>query len=140
MQPSGVDFALPSIGSVEANVGFFTQAILQQPQKTLGRTVLASIANNTWEHQLNEWFECSGTEAIIVRTSIEDYEKVFPVLGREAGLAMQAWDEIREKGWETGDGTPVLGAKDLGIEGARFMTDRQMYEKMVKEGRKTTSA
>lgn len=106
------------MGATTINAGIWALSILQQPSLTLpGKTVLAATETRTVKEIVQLWSKVSGKPAEFVSVSLEHYDSVWPKWGREVGLMLQFWDQVREGSWEGGDGERVLTKEDLKVEG-----------------------
>lgn len=68
---------------------------------------------------LQDWADVLGKRAVYVRTSLEDYNSVWPAWGLEMGVMMQMWDELGERTWTGEDG--ILTRDDLGLSAVNFV-------------------
>ncbi|KAF1344378.1 hypothetical protein BDV97DRAFT_52299 [Delphinella strobiligena] len=116
--PVAEDIPITTMGATTINAGIWVLSILSQPTLTLpARTVLAATETRSAKEIVHLWSNVSGKPAEFVSTSLEHYDAVWPKWGREVGLMLQFWDQVRERSWIAGDGEMVLGKSDLGIEG-----------------------
>lgn len=112
------------IGDEHLNVGLFVKAILNQPEKTIGRFVLGSaetLSCRDWAASFTEALRRTGkhpdAECVYVESSLTDFVKLWGAGGLELGLMMGYYGAHGMEGWQGHPGSePVLTAKDLGIE------------------------
>ena len=73
---------------------------------------------------LQTWGEVTGKPTAYVQTSLEEYNKVWPMWAQEMGIMMQFWDEYGENSWS---GEDFLTSKELGIK-EKFAGIRETFE------------
>ena len=110
--PTSCKTVLPSSGDVRVNVGITAKAVLEQPEKTLGRYTSAVADFPTHEEVVQYWSEVTGKPAAFMHVSGDDYVKAFGPPAEEIYANLQAFEENPK--WSF-DNNP-LTAKDLGIE------------------------
>jgi len=115
-----------TIGDISANVGIFTSSILAQPQLTHGKYVLAYVEKTTIGDMLKTWSEATGKPSVYVQTSLEDFDKVWPMWGHEMGFMMKFWEEYGDQSWS---GENYLTSKELGIK-EKFVGVKEAYGAM----------
>jgi hypothetical protein len=121
LQPTSPTTLIFSVGDQTANVGPFTLAIAKQPNLTLpGKYVLATTDLMTAGDLLNTWTEVTGKPAEYVEISLEDFDRLWPLWGREMGIMLKFWEEAGEKSWSV-EGEKLLTREDLGIEGTKLV-------------------
>lgn len=121
---------ITTIGDVTANVGPFVEAIIAQPDKTGNGTIVkASIGETTVDGILQTWARVHGKQAVMVLTSVDTYNALWPNLAEEMGLMMRFWDDYKEKSWSA-SGHTVLDAADLGIDVKRFVQLEKSFENL----------
>jgi hypothetical protein len=117
-----------SIGDVSKNIGFFTSAILAQPQLTQGRFVCAYTEETTIGGMLETWSEVTGKPSVYTQVaSLEEFNNVWPNWGHEMGVMMKLWEEVGDKSWS---GEDYLTKEDLGIAGEKFSTIAETFKEM----------
>ncbi|KAH8803674.1 hypothetical protein F5884DRAFT_712563 [Xylogone sp. PMI_703] len=127
LQPVVATTPVVCIGDVGKNVGIFISVILKQPQLTHGKYVLASVEHTTIGRMLELWSEVTGKPSVYVQTdSMETFDSVWPMWGREMGVMMRYFEEFGENSWS---GEQVLTSKELGIKD-KFVGIRETYEAM----------
>lgn len=115
-QPSSPNTPVWSVGDQTKNVGPFALAIVQKPELTLGKHVLAYTEKTTTGGLLETWGKVAGKETEFVEVGLEQYERLFPGWGSEMGVMMEFWAELSgEEQWSGEEG--ILTAVDLGVEG-----------------------
>jgi len=120
------DTPIYSIGDTRANLGVFTNSILSQPSLTHGRYVVAYVEESTVGQLLSAWADVNGKKAAYVQVEdLEEYDNVWPMWGREMGVMMQFWGEYKDKSWS---GQELIGRKELGLEGAKFVGIKEGYK------------
>ncbi|CAI6088231.1 unnamed protein product [Clonostachys chloroleuca] len=120
--PMGPDVKFAFIGDEVINTGIYVKAILEQPEKTIGR-VIVGVADYL---SCNEWAAIfqkvqdklgSGSKVLCKECSLAEYEEKWGAIGTEVGLMMAYFNEFGEKSFSTSTwGWPVATAGDLGIE------------------------
>jgi hypothetical protein len=117
LQPCSTDTLVSTIALTSKNVGLFVKAILAKPEITLpAKYVLGSTDTITNGGLVELLSEISGKEIDYLKVSAEDYDKVWPVAGKEVALQMQAWEIAGNQSW-TKTGVTVVTKDDLAIEG-----------------------
>jgi hypothetical protein len=115
---------MPFIADEETNVGLFVQAILNQPEKTIGRFVLGSaeiLSCRDWATSFSTALQQTGkypnVEAVFVDCGINEFNQLWGSLGVELGQMMEYYRAYGMEGWKGHIGSdPILTAADLGIE------------------------
>jgi NmrA-like family len=113
LSPAAASTPIHSIGSTSANVGTFVMAILRAPEISLRKFVQAKVATLSAGDVLATWSRATGHAAEYVKVSLEEFDRVWPVWGREMGLMLEFWDEAKEKSWS---GEDIIGAEELGVD------------------------
>ena len=127
--PGAADTPIWTIGSASGNVGVFALAILQQPSKTLpGKFVCAWVEKTTNGRMLQDWADVVGKTAVYVQTSPDDYDNVWPGIGRELALMMKLWDDLGQRSWTGEDG--ILDKDDLGLAAMDFVGFKRTIKEM----------
>ncbi|PVH76452.1 putative hscarg dehydrogenase [Cadophora sp. DSE1049] len=117
-----------TIGDVTTNVGIFTTAILAQRAITQRKYVLATAEDTTVGGLVKSWGDATGKDTLYIEiASIDEYDKVWPVWGREIGLMMKFWESAGENCWS---GEDMLVKEDLGLSGDMFVASKETFEKM----------
>ncbi|KAH7395562.1 hypothetical protein BKA64DRAFT_61705 [Cadophora sp. MPI-SDFR-AT-0126] len=117
-----------TIGDVTTNVGIFTSAILAQPAATQRKYVLATVEDTTIGGLVKSWGEATGRDSLYVEiASIEEYDKVWLMWGREIGLMMKFWESAGRNCWS---GEDMLVKEDLGLSEDMFVASKETFEKM----------
>lgn len=128
LQPSSPNTPIAHIGDQTTNIGPFVLSIISQPTLTLpGKFVFACAETMTQEQTLEKWSKVTGKQAVCVKVDLDDFEKLFGVLGREMGEMMIFWEEAGEKSWS---GEEVLMGKDLGVETGSLVSVERVWEGM----------
>lgn len=112
MMPVSRGTVLPSAGDVGINVGVFTKAILEQPEKTLGKYAAVVADTPTHDEVLKYWMAATGKTAVFLQVDSNDWCKAFGEAAEELYLNLKAFEENDR--WAF-DNDPLSG-KDLGIE------------------------
>lgn len=112
MLPVSRRAVIPSAGDCSINVGVFTKAILEQPEKTHAKYVAVVVDTPTHDEMLQYWSEATGKRAAFLQVNGDDWCKAFGGVGEELYLNLKAFEENPR--WAF-DNDPLLG-KDLGIE------------------------
>lgn len=116
---------IPSAGDTTVNVGVFTKAILEQPEKTLGRYAAVVADTPTHEELLGYWSEVTGKHAAFLEANGEDWVKAFGTFGEELYLNLKVFEENPQ--WAF-DNSPLSG-KDLGIE-SQLVGTKATFERL----------
>lgn len=116
-----------SIGDASKNVGVFVSSILNQPELTQGgKFVFASVEETTIGEMLDTWTEATGKPSVYVQTtSLEAFDAVWPMWGREMGLMMLLWEELGDKSW-SGEKV-ILTKEDLKIKD-KLVTTKEAFQ------------
>ncbi len=77
-----------------------------------GKFVLASTESLTTGQLLSTWEEVTGKKAEYVEITLEDFDRLWPMWGKEMGLMLKYWEEVGERSWS---GEEVVTKEDLGI-------------------------
>ncbi|KAH0536619.1 hypothetical protein FGG08_006530 [Glutinoglossum americanum] len=125
IQPSPPNVPIYSIGDAKANVGIFVRSILNQPGLTLGKFVLAYTESLTVGQLLENWSAATGKPSVYVQTSLEDFDRVWPMWGHEMGIMMKFWEEAQDKSWSGEEG--ILTKESLSIKDA-FAGSKKAFE------------
>jgi len=110
-------------------VGIFTSAILAQPQLTLGgKFVLAEAEVTTIGVLVETWIKATGNPSVYIQTtSLEEFDNVWPMWGREMGEMMVFWEELGDKSWS---GEHILTKEHLGIDPKSLVGVEETYKSM----------
>lgn len=128
LSATGPDVPIKSIGDVTKNIGYFTSAILAQPELTLGRFVLADVEETTIGEMLKTWTKATGKPSVFTQVkNLAAYDAVWPNWGNEMGIMMQFWEEAGDKSWS---GEDFLTKKELGLENVKFATIEETFKTM----------
>lgn len=112
MTPVSRGTVIPSAGDTSVNVGVFAKAILEQPDKTLGKYAAVVVDTPTHDEVLTYWTAATGKGAAFLQVDGSDWCKAFGEPGEELYLNLKAFEENPK--WAF-DNDPLSG-KDLGIE------------------------
>ncbi|KAG4434744.1 hypothetical protein IFR05_009770 [Cadophora sp. M221] len=124
LQPSSPETPILSLGDPNINVGPFALAITKKPELTLpGKFVLGSVESLTTGDILKSWSEATGKEAEYVQITLEDFNRLWPMWGREMGEMLVYWEEFGDKGWS---GEELVTKEDLGLD-FPFVTIKQAF-------------
>lgn len=103
-------------------------AILGQPQLTLGgRYVIAETDRSTTGELLKTWGKVTGKDTVYVRTTVEEYDAAWPMLGREMGTMMEFWNEFGDRSWT---GEDLVTGKMLGLDVTKLGGIKEAFESM----------
>lgn len=76
---------------------------------------------------LQIWGQATGKETVYVKiSSLDDFDRVWPMWGREMGVMMAFWDETREKSWSGEDG--IVTREQLGLASEKLVGLKQAFE------------
>ncbi|VUC23037.1 unnamed protein product [Clonostachys rosea] len=120
--PIRPDVKFGFIGDEVINTGIYVRAILEQPEKTIGR-VLEGVADTL---SCTEWAAIfqkvqdklgSGSKVSFKECSLKEYEEKWGEMGTEVGRMMTYFNEFGERSFTISTwGWPIVTAKDLGIK------------------------
>jgi hypothetical protein len=129
IQLSPIDPSTPFhiIGDTRANVGTFVVAILSKPEVSLGKAVLAKAATVSAGDVLATWSRVTGHVAEYVQVSLDDFDKMWPMWGREMGVMLAFWNEARDKSWS---GEEIVGAEELGVDVAGLVGLEEAFKRV----------
>lgn len=125
LSPVSNKAVIPSAGDVTVNVGLFAKAILEQPEKTLGKYVAVVADTPTHEELLGHWSDVTGKRAAFLEANGKDWIQAFGSVGEELYLNLKAFEE--NPNWAF-DNNPLLG-KDLGIE-SQLVGTKATFERL----------
>jgi len=114
IQPVGPETRITTIGDHRVNVGMFVRAIFDKPDLTRGRYVLAEEETTNKGEILRTWGELTGKSVGYVKTSLSEFDELFPKWGNEMGGMLQFWEEFPDH-WAK-HGVITLRKEDLGID------------------------
>jgi hypothetical protein len=129
IQDTSPDVPLKTIGDAEANIGVFVKAIIAQPNKTLGKIVLAHVEDTTVGDMLQTWAMAQGKTAQYVQVDEKTFHAIWPMWAEEAGVMMQFWEWAREKSWSAEE--EVLTKEDLNVDEKQLIGLEQAYASLV---------
>lgn len=112
MTPVSRGTVIPSAGDTSVNVGVFTKAILEQPEKTLGKYAAVVTDTPTHDEMLDYWMAATGKKAAFLEVNGNDWCKAFGEPGEELYLNLKAFEENPRWAFDNN----ALSGKDLGIE------------------------
>ena len=112
LMPVSRETVIPSAGDVSVNVGVFAKAILEQPDKTLGKYAAVVVDTPTHDELLASWAAVTGKATAFLQVNASDWVKAFGEPGEEFYVNLKAFEENPK--WAF-DNDPLSG-KDLGIE------------------------
>ncbi|KAL3472278.1 hypothetical protein BJX99DRAFT_235859 [Aspergillus californicus] len=115
--PCSPSTVIPFIGDETANVGIIVEAILRQPEKTLGRYVLGVAEYLT----VAEWAAALSTAAEVeveyAEATLEAYESRWGAIGTEIGLMMKYIEEFGGDSYTADvDSSFIVTPEDLGVQ------------------------
>ena len=113
IQPSRADALLPVSGDLSVNLGVFTVAALEHPEKTKGRYVNVRSEVLTFEQILGVWGEVAGREAVYVPVSKEVFERVWGPAGEEMALQYEFGEACGD--WESMKKGEVCQPGEIGV-------------------------
>jgi hypothetical protein len=125
--PCPGDALVPFVGDERANTGALVRAIIEQPEKTFGRVVVAAemISCRDWVKAIEKSLRKQGKEinAVYLDCSLEAFEQLWGPIGTEIGLMMKLFGEVADGMTADAGPLPALNARDLGIEGQMRSTE-----------------
>jgi len=129
IQDTPSDVPVKVVGDAEVNIGIFVKAIIDQPNKTLGKFVLAHVEDTTTGDMLQTWAKAQGKTAQYIQVDEKTFHAIWPMWAEEAGVMMQFWDWAREKSW---DGEEVIVARDeLNVDLKQLIGLEQAFASLV---------
>jgi uncharacterized protein YbjT (DUF2867 family) len=93
--------------------GIWVRQIVANPQKSHGKYAIVSTEVLTFEKILQDWSAVSGKPVVFVETSMDEYEKLWGVGGKELGQQLQFGEQVPD--WTSALGNSFVGMEDLGI-------------------------
>ncbi|KAI9770840.1 MAG: hypothetical protein M1839_003035 [Geoglossum umbratile] len=127
LQPTAPTVPIISMGDTKANTGVFVRAILNQPELTLSKFVFAYAETLTVGQLLETWSDVTGKPSVFVQTSLEDFDRVWPVWGLEMGVMMKFWEEYGENAWS---GEEIVRKGDLGIKDDELVGSKEAISRI----------
>lgn len=113
LQPTPASTAISILGDATTNIGPFVSGILKRPDLTLpGRFVLATTEETTQGELLQAWSRATGKPTEYVEISMEAYDRLWPMWGKEMGSMLKLWEDLKENSW---GGEEVVTKADLEI-------------------------
>lgn len=102
-------------GDQHTNVGRFIAGVVAHPELTLpGKAAVLFTEQMPLGDFLKLWGRVTGRETEFIQVSLEQYDRLWPVWGREMGMMMQYFEEAAQKGWGADD--EIVTAQQLGVE------------------------
>jgi len=113
LQPTPASTGVAILGDPTTNVGPFVSGILRRPDLTLpGKFVLAKAEDMTQGEILDAWSRATGKPSEYVEISVEAYDRLWPAWGKEMGIMLKMWEDLKENSW---GGEEVVTKEDLEI-------------------------
>lgn len=113
LQPTPASTPVTLLGNADDNIGVFVSAILRRPDLTLpGKFVLAATDVMPHGEVLKLWGRATGKGTEYIEVTLDDFDRLWPMWGKEMGSMMQMWRDLGDKSWS---GEDVLTKDDLGI-------------------------
>lgn len=113
LQPTPASTEIAVLGDPTTNVGPFVSGILRRPDLTLpGKFVLATTEQMTHGAILEAWARATGKQAEYLEISIDAFDRLWPMWGKEMGSMLKMWEDLKENSW---GGEAVLTKDDLEI-------------------------
>ena len=111
--PTPASTAITILGDPTTNVGPFVSAILRRPELTLpAKFVYAPTEQMTHGEILDAWSRATGKETEYVEVSIDIFDRLWPMWGKEMGTMLKMWEDLKENSW---GGEALITKEDLGI-------------------------
>lgn len=99
-------------------MGLYVAAILKKPQvSTPAKVALVQSECISIAEMLAVWSEVTGRRATFLQCSVEEYEQLWGVYGKEIGVMFRLFDSLENAEWSAKHEGELISAKDLGIEG-----------------------
>ena len=112
-QPAPASTPISSIGDQTKNVGPIALGIAKKPEMTLnGKFVFATVDTSTAREFLEMWGKANGVSTEYIEIPLADYDRLWPMWGKEMGAMMEFWGEYTNKSWS---GEDFLTKEDLGV-------------------------
>jgi hypothetical protein len=122
--PCSPSTVIPFVGSETPNIGVIVDAIIRQPEKTLGRFVLGVSEYHTAAEWAAALSAGSNVEVTFSEMSLEDYERRWGPIGTEIGLMFGFIEKLGQGSFAAGaDGSLIVTPKDLGVQGLLHSTE-----------------
>ncbi|CRG89498.1 hypothetical protein PISL3812_06534 [Talaromyces islandicus] len=130
--PCSPDAIIPFVGDETLNVGLIAEAIFNQPEKTVGQSVLGvseHISCTEWALALSKALEgkkTPTTETVFIETTLESYKALWgQVLGTEIGIMFAYFNHLQERSFGS---STVLTPADLGIQASLRSTEQRLQD------------
>ncbi|KFY97937.1 hypothetical protein V500_01855 [Pseudogymnoascus sp. VKM F-4518 (FW-2643)] len=95
LQPTPASTPVTMLGDADANIGPFVSSILKRPNLTLpGKFVVAAVEEMTHGEILATWGRATGKETEYIEVILDDFDRLWPMWGKEMGLMMQMWGDL----------------------------------------------
>ncbi|OKL58095.1 hypothetical protein UA08_06718 [Talaromyces atroroseus] len=121
--PCSPNALIPFVGDESVNVGLIVQAILSQPEKTLGKSVLGAseyLSCTDWALALSKALKDNVTFA---ETTLESYEAVWGIAGTEVGLMFRYFNEVQRDAISV---PAIITPAELGVQESLRSTEQRL--------------
>ena len=95
------------------NPGLWVRQILANPTKSLGKYANVAPEILSFGDILKVWSEVTGRQGVYVECSVEDFEKLWGVLGNELASQLKFGELVTD--WNAGMKSGFVGPEELGI-------------------------
>ncbi|KAL2816624.1 hypothetical protein BDW59DRAFT_175738 [Aspergillus cavernicola] len=108
---------IPFIGEETPNIGLIVEAILRQPERTLGKYVLGVAEHLTAAEWASTLSNASKVEVSFSEMTLEDYEGHWGHVGTEIGLMFKFIEELQRDSYTGGlSSSLIVTPEDLGVQ------------------------
>ncbi|KIA75707.1 HSCARG dehydrogenase [Aspergillus ustus] len=115
--PCSPSTLIPFIGEETPNIGLIVEAIVRQPERTLGRYVLGVSEYLTAAGWASALSTAAKIEVSFSEATLEDYESRWGDVGTEIGLMVKFIEEFQEGSYTGGlNSSLVVTPGDLGVQ------------------------
>ena len=116
-------------GYLEHNVGLFVAAILNKPEvSTPAKIAFAQSETISMEEVLKIWSEVTGKRVTWLQCSVEEYEQIYGVYGKEIGAQWALFGGREDGKWDAKHEGQMISTSDLGLDG-KLMGLKEAFEK-----------
>lgn len=113
MLPSSISATIPTSGDMTVSTGIWVRQIIANPSKSLGKYADVCTEILTLGEILEIWSSVTGKPGVYVECSLEDFEKMWGLPGREMAQQFKFGESVRE--WHADVGGEFISMEELGI-------------------------
>ncbi|KAB2580290.1 putative sugar transporter protein [Lasiodiplodia theobromae] len=111
--PTKPSATIPITGDVSVTVGLWVRQVLANPGKTLGKYASVHTEVISFEKMARDWSEVTGKPAVFAEISVEGYEQLWGVAGREIADQLKFGEHVSD--WHAHLGDLYVSKEELGI-------------------------